>query len=113
MKQGLLGDCWFLCACAALQKSRHLLEQVSVTVRASLLPSSSCLPCTGRKQEARQLTPVCCGAVLWPLSVGHGTEPGSQATGALRRRCSVASPAGAQRGAFCPALLSAELWVLV
>ncbi|XP_074172231.1 calpain-10 isoform X3 [Rhinolophus sinicus] len=32
VKQGLLGDCWFLCACAALQKSRHLLEQVSATV---------------------------------------------------------------------------------
>lgn len=29
VKQGLLGDCWFLCACAALQKSRHLLDQVS------------------------------------------------------------------------------------
>lgn len=29
VKQGLLGDCWFLCACAALQKSRYLLEQVS------------------------------------------------------------------------------------
>ncbi|KAM7105401.1 calpain-10 isoform 2-T2 [Molossus nigricans] len=28
VKQGLLGDCWFLCACAALQKSRHLLHQV-------------------------------------------------------------------------------------
>ncbi|KAM8789033.1 calpain-10 [Rhynchonycteris naso] len=28
VKQGLLGDCWFLCACAALQKSRSLLEQV-------------------------------------------------------------------------------------
>uniref|UniRef100_A0A2K5SDE9 Calpain 10 n=1 Tax=Cebus imitator TaxID=2715852 RepID=A0A2K5SDE9_CEBIM len=28
VKQGLLGDCWFLCACAALQKSRHLLNQV-------------------------------------------------------------------------------------
>ncbi|XP_023577886.1 calpain-10 isoform X2 [Octodon degus] len=28
VKQGLLGDCWFLCACAALQKSRHLLERV-------------------------------------------------------------------------------------
>ncbi|XP_054578725.1 calpain-10 isoform X8 [Eptesicus fuscus] len=28
VKQGLLGDCWFLCACAALQKSRHLLDQV-------------------------------------------------------------------------------------
>nr|KAF6336240.1 calpain 10 [Myotis myotis] len=27
VKQGLLGDCWFLCACAALQKSRHLLDQ--------------------------------------------------------------------------------------
>ncbi|XP_046499729.1 calpain-10 isoform X1 [Equus quagga] len=33
VKQGLLGDCWFLCACAALQKSRHLLDQVSVTVQ--------------------------------------------------------------------------------
>uniref|UniRef100_A0A673SVB7 Calpain-10 n=1 Tax=Suricata suricatta TaxID=37032 RepID=A0A673SVB7_SURSU len=28
VKQGLLGDCWLLCACAALQKSQHLLEQV-------------------------------------------------------------------------------------
>ncbi|XP_012665892.1 calpain-10 isoform X2 [Otolemur garnettii] len=28
VKQGLLGDCWFLCACAALQKGRHLLDQV-------------------------------------------------------------------------------------
>ncbi|KAM9663989.1 calpain-10 [Trichechus inunguis] len=28
VKQGLLGDCWFLCACAALQKSPRLLEQV-------------------------------------------------------------------------------------
>lgn len=28
VKQGLLGDCWFLCACAALQKSQHLLHQV-------------------------------------------------------------------------------------
>nr|XP_005005745.1 calpain-10 isoform X3 [Cavia porcellus] len=28
VKQGLLGDCWFLCACAALQKSRHLLDRV-------------------------------------------------------------------------------------
>ncbi|XP_058521195.1 calpain-10 [Ochotona princeps] len=28
VKQGLLGDCWFLCACAALHQHRHLLEQV-------------------------------------------------------------------------------------
>ncbi|XP_072496579.1 calpain-10 isoform X2 [Notamacropus eugenii] len=28
IKQGILGDCWFLCACAALQKSKHLLHQV-------------------------------------------------------------------------------------
>uniref|UniRef100_A0A8C5K1T9 Calpain 10 n=1 Tax=Jaculus jaculus TaxID=51337 RepID=A0A8C5K1T9_JACJA len=28
VKQGLLGDCWFLCACAALQKNQHLLDQV-------------------------------------------------------------------------------------
>ncbi|XP_007486149.2 calpain-10 isoform X2 [Monodelphis domestica] len=28
IKQGILGDCWFLCACAALQKSKHLLDQV-------------------------------------------------------------------------------------
>uniref|UniRef100_A0A2R9ALT4 Calpain 10 n=1 Tax=Pan paniscus TaxID=9597 RepID=A0A2R9ALT4_PANPA len=33
VKQGLLGDCWFLCACAALQKSRHLLDQVSCPVQ--------------------------------------------------------------------------------
>ncbi|XP_028926069.1 calpain-10 isoform X1 [Ornithorhynchus anatinus] len=30
VKQGILGDCWFLCACAALQKSKHLLDQVIV-----------------------------------------------------------------------------------
>ncbi|CAD7686689.1 unnamed protein product [Nyctereutes procyonoides] len=28
VKQGLLGDCWLLCACAALQKSQYLLDQV-------------------------------------------------------------------------------------
>ncbi|XP_054975933.1 calpain-10 isoform X4 [Sorex araneus] len=28
VKQGLLGDCWFLCACAALSRSRRLLHQV-------------------------------------------------------------------------------------
>lgn len=66
---------------------------------------SSCLPCTGREREARQPTPVCCRAALRPLGVGHGTELGSQAAGAPRRRGPVASPAGAQRGAFCPAPL--------
>lgn len=40
VKQGLLGDCWFLCACAALQKSRRLLDQVSAPARAPLLPAS-------------------------------------------------------------------------
>ncbi|KAG2462267.1 CAN10 protein, partial [Polypterus senegalus] len=28
VKQGILGDCWFLCACAALQCNDHLLKQV-------------------------------------------------------------------------------------
>ncbi|KYO47189.1 calpain-10 isoform B [Alligator mississippiensis] len=28
VKQGVLGDCWFLCACAALQKSKYLLSKV-------------------------------------------------------------------------------------
>lgn len=28
VKQGLLGDCWFLCACAALSRNRRLLYQV-------------------------------------------------------------------------------------
>ncbi|XP_030071996.1 calpain-10 [Microcaecilia unicolor] len=28
VKQGILGDCWFLCACSALQKSEYLLNQV-------------------------------------------------------------------------------------
>ncbi|KAG7526465.1 calpain-10 [Solea senegalensis] len=27
-KQGLLGDCWFLCACTVLLKNRHLLNKV-------------------------------------------------------------------------------------
>uniref|UniRef100_A0A8B9MWG9 Calpain 10 n=1 Tax=Accipiter nisus TaxID=211598 RepID=A0A8B9MWG9_9AVES len=28
VKQGILGDCWFLCACVALQKSKYLLNKV-------------------------------------------------------------------------------------
>ncbi|XP_074819520.1 calpain-10 isoform X4 [Natator depressus] len=28
VKQGILGDCWFLCACVALQKSKYLLSKV-------------------------------------------------------------------------------------
>uniref|UniRef100_A0A8C8VGI5 Calpain-10 n=1 Tax=Pelusios castaneus TaxID=367368 RepID=A0A8C8VGI5_9SAUR len=28
VKQGILGDCWFLCACVALQKSNYLLTKV-------------------------------------------------------------------------------------
>ncbi|XP_061152255.1 calpain-10 isoform X1 [Syngnathus typhle] len=27
-KQGLLGDCWFLCACSVLLKNKHLLDRV-------------------------------------------------------------------------------------
>ncbi|KAM4694875.1 calpain-10 [Discoglossus pictus] len=27
-KQGILGDCWFICACSALQKNPHLLSKV-------------------------------------------------------------------------------------
>lgn len=49
MKQGLLGDCWFLCACAALQKSQHLLDQVSATAR---LPLRPLLPVCPRWKEA-------------------------------------------------------------
>ncbi|XP_055964319.1 calpain-10 isoform X3 [Sorex fumeus] len=32
--QGLLGDCWFLCACAALSRSRRLLHQALRVLRA-------------------------------------------------------------------------------
>ncbi|MBN3280774.1 CAN10 protein, partial [Polyodon spathula] len=28
VKQGILGDCWFLCACTMLEKNRHLLDKV-------------------------------------------------------------------------------------
>lgn len=28
VKQGLLGDCWFLCACTFLLKNKHLLNKV-------------------------------------------------------------------------------------
>ncbi|XP_065530459.1 calpain-10 isoform X3 [Lathamus discolor] len=28
VKQGILGDCWFLCACVALQKSKYVLNKV-------------------------------------------------------------------------------------
>ncbi|XP_029471250.1 calpain-10 isoform X2 [Rhinatrema bivittatum] len=31
VKQGILGDCWFLCACTALQKNEHLLNKVIPT----------------------------------------------------------------------------------
>ncbi|XP_032713558.1 calpain-10 isoform X5 [Lontra canadensis] len=34
VKQGLLGDCWLLCACAALQKSQQLLDQGLRVLRA-------------------------------------------------------------------------------
>ncbi|XP_070126819.1 calpain-10 isoform X1 [Equus przewalskii] len=78
VKQGLLGDCWFLCACAALQKSRHLLDQVSVTVQVSLLLLSSCLLSTGRKREARQLNLLFCGALLRLPSMGDSASPGAR-----------------------------------
>ncbi|XP_028611219.1 calpain-10 isoform X1 [Grammomys surdaster] len=38
VKQGLLGDCWFLCACAALQKSQHLLDQALNTNKEKVFP---------------------------------------------------------------------------
>ena len=65
VKQGLLGDCWFLCACAALQKSQHLLDQVSATVH---FLSDPCFLSArvGRKQEAAKL--LLCGA----RPSGHG-----------------------------------------
>lgn len=71
MKQGLLGDCWFLCACAALQKSRHLLDQVSVFLSAV----------HGKEVGARRLNPCCVGLCQ---AAGQGSgEPalGSQASG--------------------------------
>lgn len=52
VKQGLLGDCWFLCACAALQKSQHLLDQVRATLGFSPL-GSFCLHRTGSSSKSR------------------------------------------------------------
>lgn len=71
MKQGLLGDCWFLCACAALQKSRHLLEQVSATLR--FPPALIVLSAVHRKevggQASEPLVPWCSTVAA---SVGRG-----------------------------------------
>lgn len=50
MKQGLLGDCWFLCACAALQKGRHLLHQVSAAMRVPPALSSALSSVCGAQQ---------------------------------------------------------------
>lgn len=44
IKQGLLGDCWFLCACEALHKNRLLLEKVIPPGQDSWI-QSGCLKC--------------------------------------------------------------------
>ncbi|XP_023599715.1 calpain-10 isoform X13 [Myotis lucifugus] len=60
VKQGLLGDCWFLCACAALQKSRHLLDQGPWVLRAPMGRAGGRCPggpnrWPGRKVEPEEL----------------------------------------------------------
>ncbi|XP_023498515.2 calpain-10 isoform X4 [Equus przewalskii] len=76
VKQGLLGDCWFLCACAALQKSRHLLDQVSVTVQ-----GDSASP--GARER------MCSGFPYWrrptPKSIDHPAKRGRPGRQASRR----------------------------
>ncbi|XP_059800583.1 calpain-10 isoform X1 [Hypanus sabinus] len=44
IKQGLLGDCWFLCACETLHKNRFLLEKVIPPGQDSWI-QSGCLKC--------------------------------------------------------------------
>ncbi|XP_048398763.1 calpain-10 [Stegostoma tigrinum] len=44
IKQGLLGDCWFLCACEALRKNRQLLDKV-IPPNQDLWTQSGCLKC--------------------------------------------------------------------
>ncbi|XP_041037824.1 calpain-10 isoform X1 [Carcharodon carcharias] len=44
IKQGLLGDCWFLCACEALHKNRLLLDKVIPSGQDSWI-QSGCLRC--------------------------------------------------------------------
>lgn len=106
MKQGLLGDCWFLCACAALQKSRHLLDQVPVAGRAALL-LSSCLLCTGRKQEAGQLSLLLRGLCCGPPARLAGRESSALRPQGLRGVGTVSPcPQGSSAGASCPALPS-------
>ncbi|XP_044801326.1 calpain-10 isoform X2 [Bubalus bubalis] len=84
VKQGLLGDCWFLCACAALQKSRHLLDQVSACRRGRLASSLSLSDHVGRKRS------------------GEGAPPSGPAA---------PSPAGAGRAlSAAPAPPSPEPW---
>lgn len=76
MKQGLLGDCWFLCACAALQKSRHLLEQVSAAGRASRLPVCRARGGSGRPGSRR----LCAaglrfGRSVWAMGLSLAPRP--------------------------------------
>nr|XP_023498516.1 calpain-10 isoform X4 [Equus caballus] len=70
VKQGLLGDCWFLCACAALQKSRHLLDQ-----------GDSASP--GARER------MCSGFPYWrrptPKSIDHPAKRGRPGRQASRR----------------------------
>lgn len=108
MKQGLLGDCWLLVACAALQKSRHLLDQVSVAGRAALL---LCLPvCCAQEGSRRQGSGTSSlWALLWPPGTAGGNgELCSRATGAPRRGHRVRLSPRRQRRCFllCSALLS-------
>lgn len=87
MKQGLLGDCWFLCACAALQKSRHLLEQVSG--QRGFPPALTSLPAVYRKEVGRgggQLNLLLHEALLWLRVWAAGHDSSAVRTQAPRHR---------------------------
>lgn len=47
MKQGLLGDCWFLCACAALSRNCRLLYQVDPRAVGGEDVILTCTACSG------------------------------------------------------------------
>nr|XP_025744410.1 calpain-10 isoform X9 [Callorhinus ursinus] len=74
VKQGLLGDCWFLCACAALQKSRHLLDQVPGSWGSSM--PSLCQICESSRGGLARAS--CCCAFRIPGAGVAGRGPGER-----------------------------------
>lgn len=105
MKQGLLGDCWLLCACAALQKSQYLLDQVSGG--AAFLSAPHRKEARGRAAAAPALW-----VVLQLPGVAAGKRELCSGPQGLRGADAVRGSPGLQCPCFllCSALLSPGFW---